>query len=101
MISIPRRRLASLASASALIATMAVATLPAATMAATIFDNGSFDSGNFVQTFPGYDIDRLSTGSTDITGWTVTNGSVDWIGSGYWQAAPGSTRSIDLDGDEG
>ena len=32
-----------------------------------------------------------------ITGWTVTQGNVDWIGN-YWQASPGSGNSIDMDG---
>ena len=32
-----------------------------------------------------------------IPGWTVTWGTVDWIGK-YWQAPPGGGFSIDLDG---
>jgi len=60
MISTTKRRLASLASASAIIATMAVAIGPAAAMAAgPTFDNGSFDNGNFAQFVPGFDFDRL------------------------------------------
>ena len=32
-----------------------------------------------------------------ITGWSVTSGSVDWIGN-YWQDPSGTSNSIDLDG---
>lgn len=35
--------------------------------------------------------------TTTITGWSVTSGSVDWIGS-YWQDPNGTSNSIDLDG---
>ncbi len=40
----------------------------------------------------------LGTGSTAISGWTVTSGSVDWVGT-YWGAVPAGSNSIDLDGD--
>ena len=39
---------------------------------------------------------NLSVGSTDITGWTVGSGNIDYIGS-YWNAADGA-RSLDLNG---
>lgn len=68
-------------------------------LAAAPFGNGSFETGNYNQYTPAYDFDRVFAPSTDITGWTVTVGSVDWIGT-YWQAAQG-TKSLDLDGDEG
>jgi choice-of-anchor C domain-containing protein len=55
--------------------------------------NGSFETG----TFSGNPFDTLHPGSTNVTGWTVDSGSVDWIGS-YWPASDGS-RSFDLSGD--
>ena len=100
MISITKSRLARLASASALIATMAVATVPAAAMAAgPVFQNGNLETGNYVPTFAGQDYERLGTGSTAMSGWTVTKGNVDWTASGILQAADGS-KSVDLDGAE-
>jgi|GEM_PF-1166099 len=57
--------------------------------------NGSFETGNYVDGGSGFD--TLFAGSTDMTGWTVTAGSVDWI-STYWVAADGS-RSLDMNGD--
>jgi choice-of-anchor C domain-containing protein len=53
--------------------------------------NGSFESGVDPGAFT-----TLSSGSTNITGWTVASGDVDYIGT-YWQASNGS-RSIDLNG---
>ncbi len=53
--------------------------------------NGSFELG----TDPGA-FRELSTVSADITGWTVSSGTVDYIGT-YWQAADG-VRSLDLNG---
>ncbi len=52
------------------------------------FENGSYTGGNW---------NTLGTGSTAITGWTVSSGTVDWVDSSYWQAAAG-TKSVDLDG---
>jgi choice-of-anchor C domain-containing protein len=63
--------------------------------AALAFDglsNGSFETG----AFSGAPYDPLNAGATNLTGWTIESGSVDWIGS-YWQAADGA-RSIDLSG---
>ena len=56
--------------------------------------NGSFEAGNYVENGPGWEM--LTAPSTEITGWTVSSGSVDWIGL-LWQAKDGS-KSIDLDG---
>lgn len=50
------------------------------------FENGLANIGNFTTLNPG--------NNTAITGWTVANGSIDYIGA-YWQAAQGS-RSLDL-----
>jgi len=59
------------------------------------FQNGSFEIG----TDPGSTFLTLPNGdSTDITGWTVIRGNVDYIG-GYWQPAQG-LRSLDLIGDQ-
>ena len=53
--------------------------------------NGSFEDGPD----PG-EFKMLEKGSTEIKGWEVSRGSVDYIGS-YWQQADGK-RSIDLNG---
>ncbi len=55
--------------------------------------NGSFETGSYT----GGIFNTLPTGSTAISGWTVSSGSVDWVDSSYWQAAAG-TKSVDLDG---
>lgn len=60
---------------------------------ANLLPNGSFE---FASVDPGGSFVTLGTGSTAITGWTVTGHSIDYIG-GYWQASDGS-RSIDLSG---
>lgn len=39
----------------------------------------------------------LPTGSTDITGWTVGSGSVDWVRNTVWSASHGE-YSIDMNG---
>jgi choice-of-anchor C domain-containing protein len=59
---------------------------------ADLITNGSFELGSY--TTASYQ--TLNTGSTAITGWTVTSGSIDWIGN-YWTASDGN-RSIDLAG---
>ena len=56
--------------------------------------NGSFEDG-----VPTGSWKPLNTSSSDITGWTVVSGRVDYIGT-YWQASAG-VRSIDLDGTPG
>lgn len=60
---------------------------------ANLITNGSFENGTGVP-FSGFR--TLSAGSTDISGWLVTAGSIDWI-DGYWQASNGS-YSIDMSG---
>jgi choice-of-anchor C domain-containing protein len=62
---------------------------------ANLVTNGSFEDGSYV----GGSYMELTFGNpnaTAIQGWTVTGGSVDWIGS-YWPAADGS-KSIDMSG---
>jgi choice-of-anchor C domain-containing protein len=59
---------------------------------ANLLTNGSFEQPGFTTgTW-----DRLSGGSSAITGWTVTGTDVDWIGA-YWNAADGN-YSVDLAG---
>jgi hypothetical protein len=45
---------------------------------ANLITNGSFESGNFVPDLNG--TMSLSVGATDMTGWTVANASLAWIG---------------------
>ncbi|EQA98611.1 hypothetical protein L288_20380 [Sphingobium quisquiliarum P25] len=59
--------------------------------ALNLVTNGSFEVG----TEPG-NFATVGTGESNITGWSVSNGTVDYIGS-YWTAADG-LRSIDLAG---
>ena len=77
---------------SAALAFVASISLAGSTFAFSGVSNGSFESGTFT-TNP---FDTLTVGATDLTGWTVDSGSIDWIGS-YWRAAEG-LRSIDLNG---
>ena len=72
-------------------AVMALVLVPTTANAANIVSNGSFESG----TAPG-SFSTFGTGSTDITGWTIAVGSVDYIGS-YWAASNGA-RSLDVAG---
>jgi choice-of-anchor C domain-containing protein len=60
---------------------------------ATPFVDGSFEGDTLVNTGS---FDTLYSGSTEIPGWTVVSGSIDFIGA-YWSAAAGS-HSIDMDG---
>jgi choice-of-anchor C domain-containing protein len=64
----------------------------ATAFAATTVNNGSFETG----TNPGLFITLPSGDSTDIPGWTVTAGNIDYVGS-YWTAQDGS-RSLDMNG---
>ena len=45
--------------------------------------NGSFELGSFVAdpSHPGDDTMSLAVGATDMTGWTVENAALAWIGS--------------------
>jgi choice-of-anchor C domain-containing protein len=71
----------------------AASTLLAGAAQAAIITNGSFETGPSPGGFT-----TLVAGDTQITGWTVTSGSIDYIGS-YWNASNG-VRSIDLSGNE-
>lgn len=74
------------------IAALLIASAPIAAADASIVINGSFEQGpasvGHFRTF--------FAGSTAITGWTVTGGSVDLIGS-YWNSSDG-VRSLDMSG---
>jgi choice-of-anchor C domain-containing protein len=61
---------------------------------ANLVKNGSFEQGPS----PG-DYLPLQSGSTAITGWTVTRGAIDYVGS-YFVASDGS-RCLDLNGNPG
>lgn len=62
---------------------------------ANLLSNGSFELGN--PTWNPYGFQSLfAPDNFTITGWTISAGSVDYIGT-YWQAAHGS-RSLDLAG---
>ncbi len=56
--------------------------------------NGDFANPTINGTFT----TLFATDSTDIPGWTVSSGSVDFIGN-YWQTPPAGGQSVDLDGD--
>jgi choice-of-anchor C domain-containing protein len=58
------------------------------------FQNGSFELGTTYAS--NVQFDQVNVGNTNITGWAVTAGNVDYIIT-YWQAKDG-TRSIDLNG---
>jgi len=70
---------------------MGAAIVPSSDARAVTVINGSFEQG----TNPGV-FSTLNPGDTDIVGWTVASGSIDYIGT-YWTAADGS-RSIDMNG---
>jgi choice-of-anchor C domain-containing protein len=70
----------------------AVLLLGAQSASAASILNGSFESGSVA---PG-DFTTLGTGSTAIDNWTVSSGTVDYIGT-HWPAADGN-RSVDLSG---
>jgi len=75
------------------LATAAAAVLLAGSAQAALVANGSFENGTNP---PGSGFSTLAAGSTDLAGWTIGRGGIDWIG-GYWQAADG-VRSIDISG---
>jgi choice-of-anchor C domain-containing protein len=74
---------------------VAALVLAPATMAAA-FTDGSFENGTYVDGGSGFQ--QLDAPNTSIDGWTVADGSVDWIET-YWAAGEG-TKSIDMSGAE-
>lgn len=83
-------RLAAIAAAAALLAVLAAQGL----LAQNLIVNGSFEQGPN----PGAYTNK-PLGNTDITGWTVSLGNIDYVG-GLWMAEDG-VRSIDLEGSSG
>jgi choice-of-anchor C domain-containing protein len=76
-------------------ALIALVALPLNALAAGAVTNGSFEEG----AFSGGAFETLVAGSANagaMTGWTVTDGTVDWIDY-YWTSADGS-RSLDMNG---
>lgn len=74
---------------------MALGAMAGSASAATII-NGSFEA-------PTANVGSFNTygaGSTALTGWTISNASIDHIGSGFWQASDG-VQSVDLNGNQG
>lgn len=73
------------------------AALPLTGAHAVTITNGSFEQSNdnFTGTFETLNF-NVPVQATNIIGWTVTNGSVDYINS-YWQPAQGS-YSLDMSG---
>ena len=60
-------------------------------------DAGSFQNGSFeIGPNPGAAWITMATGRDNVTGWVVTGGTVDYIGTA-WQGSNG-TRSLDLSG---
>jgi choice-of-anchor C domain-containing protein len=78
-------------------ALIAVVALPVTALASGEVTNGSFEDGSF--TGGAFGFEALAAGSPTagaMTGWTVTEGSVDWIGN-LWTAADGA-MSVDMNG---
>jgi choice-of-anchor C domain-containing protein len=82
-------------SAKALTIPIAVALMATIPAKANLITNGSFEAASIS---PG-SFTNVAAGSTAITGWTVTLGNIDYIGS-LWGASNGS-RSLDLEGSAG
>jgi choice-of-anchor C domain-containing protein len=84
------KRRSAVSAAIAILASLVLAGSALAAFAGAT--NGSFESGS---NDPG-SFEQLNAGSTVLTGWTITSGSIDWIGT-YWPAAAGS-KSLDMNG---
>jgi choice-of-anchor C domain-containing protein len=63
---------------------------------ANLLVNGSFELG---PRSDGLSIEPISAGSTDIVGWVVSQGSIDWEGTDGWDACEG-VYSLDLNGSD-
>ena len=59
-----------------------------------LITNGSFELGANDPGLGGFAM--LGVGSTDLTGWSITQNNIDWDNA-FWQAADG-THSLDLNG---
>lgn len=69
----------------------AAAALVAGSAEAATLINGSFETG---VNPPGSSFRTLNAGNTNLTGWTIGAGGIDWIGT-YWRASNG-VRSLDM-----
>jgi choice-of-anchor C domain-containing protein len=65
------------------------------------FQNGSFEFGSPIAS-PGSCFVTLPNGSTNITGWTVIQGNIDWVGPACGaQTQTDGLADLDLVGDQG
>ncbi len=87
-------RISVLLASVAFFAVATAAPVPVEAKAVELIVNGSFEEGPAVEVYLSLDVK-----STDIKGWTVTRGQIDYIGTN-WPAADGK-RSIDLHGSPG
>lgn len=78
---------------SKLTLSLACAMILATTTKANLLINGNFEEG------PGGYFSNVPVGSTIITGWVVTRGTIDYDPG--WQCPDGTTASLDLDGSAG
>jgi hypothetical protein len=95
-----RIRLIRLLAGMSVLAVSALVAVPAG--ATTSLTNGNF-AGSPTAPFETVWASGTSANPTAIPGWTVTQGSVDWI-NGYWPAPTGSpagSLSIDMNGTPG
>ena len=86
------KRRSGLGVALGFVASMAI--VGSASAAFTGPTNGSFETGAYTDNGIGFQ--QLDAPNTNIDGWTVAAGSVDWIGE-YW-TAPVGDMSIDMSG---
>ena len=86
------KRRSTISGAIAVVASLVLAGSALAAFAGA--NNGSFENGSYVDGGGGYQ--TLNVGATALTGWTISAGSVDWIGS-FWTSQNGA-RSVDLSG---
>ena len=86
------KRRSSVSAAIAVVASLVLAGSALAAFAGAT--NGSFEQGTYVD--GGAGLQTLSAPSAVMTGWTISAGSVDWIGT-FWTAADGS-KSLDMNG---
>jgi choice-of-anchor C domain-containing protein len=78
----------------AVAASAAAAPVPVGLRNPNLIENGSFEDGPECES-----IRSLADGSTDLPGWTVTRGAIDYVGP-FWDHHDGK-RSIDLHGSPG
>jgi len=77
---------------AAMMAAAATVAVPLGSAGAATIINGSFEEGVDTGSF----VTLTATDSSSITGWKVSSGTIDYIGT-YWTAADGS-RSLDMNG---